>query len=104
MYKAIWTGRHGFHILFFSWESWTETWAQELESLGCDTLWMRFLEESHIVVFTKDSKQTKPKRIGSLLHDAATLASVTEVWALVLPVPVHFLLKLSQAGSNKQTF
>lgn len=30
MYKAIWTGRHGFHILFFSWESWTETWAQEL--------------------------------------------------------------------------
>lgn len=41
MYKAIGTGRHGFHILFFSLELNTGLWAQG-PSGGPDTLWMRF--------------------------------------------------------------
>lgn len=41
MYKAIGTGRHGFHILFFSLELNQGLWARG-PSGGPDTLWMRF--------------------------------------------------------------
>lgn len=65
MYKAIWTGRHGFHILFFSWEFeqrivGSEVWLQSEGSVthcGCTFGWFGMCEVS--LVRTKSYKQTK---------------------------------------------
>lgn len=49
MYKAIGTGRHGFHILFFL--EWNQgLWAQS-QTGRPDTLWMRFWMVSKVTVY-----------------------------------------------------
>lgn len=50
MYKAIGTGRHGFHILFFSGE-WNQGSVGSDRTGRPDTLWMRFWMVSKLTVY-----------------------------------------------------